>query len=66
MAMLIRALLALSLIAASCAAAGSAFAQKPGGILKVYFFDSPATMSICWPLSLSARPPTSIRGAGMP
>ena len=25
---------------------GSARAQKPGGILKVFFFDSPATMSI--------------------
>src|SRR5689334_23601174 len=23
-----------------------AFAQKPGGVLKVYFFDSPASMSI--------------------
>src|SRR4051794_26606375 len=26
--------------------AGSAWAQKPGGVLKVYFFDSPASMSI--------------------
>ena len=25
---------------------GPALAQKPGGILKVYFFDSPASMSI--------------------
>jgi peptide/nickel transport system substrate-binding protein len=25
---------------------GPAFAQKQGGTLKVYFFDSPATMSI--------------------
>src|SRR4029077_2977245 len=27
-------------------AAGAAFAQKSGGVLKVYFFDSPASMSI--------------------
>src|SRR5437879_12898919 len=25
---------------------GSALAQKSGGVLKIYFFDSPATMSI--------------------
>jgi len=25
---------------------GPAAAQKPGGILKIYFFDSPASMSI--------------------
>src|SRR3954464_12049810 len=30
----------------SALAAGSAFAQKPGGMLKMYFFDSPASMSI--------------------
>jgi peptide/nickel transport system substrate-binding protein len=28
------------------ASAGAALAQKPGGVLKVYFFDSPASMSI--------------------
>src|ERR1043166_356407 len=28
------------------AAAGTARAQKPGGTLKMYFFDSPASMSI--------------------
>src|SRR5205823_8245877 len=28
------------------AAAGTALAQKPGGSLKMYFFDSPASMSI--------------------
>ena len=28
------------------ATAGAALAQKPGGVLKIYFFDSPASMSI--------------------
>jgi len=28
------------------ATAGAALAQKPGGVLEVYFFDSPASMSI--------------------
>src|SRR6266849_6024484 len=30
----------------AAAIAGPASAQKPGGILKVYFFDSPSSMSI--------------------
>src|SRR5205085_6902744 len=35
---------AAALLAA--AAGAPAFAQKPGGILRMYFFDSPASMSI--------------------
>src|SRR3954467_10715658 len=42
----IRAVLAALSLVASVAGAGPAMAQKPGGILKVYFFDSPATMSV--------------------
>ena len=34
---------------------GPALAQKPGGILKVYFFDSPASMSIHEESTIAAR-----------
>ncbi len=43
--MIMRYLCALA-IAAGLLAAGPASAQKPGGILKMYHFDSPASMSI--------------------
>ncbi len=39
-------LLAGFAMALAAAPIGSASAQKPGGILKIFFFDSPATMSI--------------------
>jgi len=39
-------LLAGLAMALAAAPIGSASAQKPGGILKIFFFDSPATMSI--------------------
>jgi peptide/nickel transport system substrate-binding protein len=42
----IRIALLLSLIAVGLILAGPVLAQKPGGILKVYFFDSPASMSV--------------------
>ena len=36
---------------------GSALAQKTGGILKVYFFDSPASMSIHEEATIAAQGP---------
>src|SRR5881394_4033935 len=39
------------------AIAGPALAQKPGGILKVYFFDSPASMSIHEEATFAAQGP---------
>src|SRR5260370_24626099 len=39
------------------AAAGAAFAQQPGGVLKVYFFDSPASMSIHEEATFAAQGP---------
>jgi len=42
----LRALAAVGVLLAAMFAAETAFAQKQGGILKIYFFDSPASMSI--------------------
>jgi len=42
----LRAVAALTALLAATSAAETAFAQKRGGILKIYFFDSPASMSI--------------------
>jgi len=42
----LRTLAAVVALSIGMAAAGAALAQKPGGVLKVYFFDSPASMSI--------------------
>src|SRR5215472_14615911 len=42
----LRALAAAVALFIGMATAGAALAQKPGGVLKVYFFDSPASMSI--------------------
>src|SRR5499433_1513065 len=42
----LRALAAVGVLLATMFAAETAFAQKQGGILKIYFFDSPASMSI--------------------
>jgi len=44
------------LLAALCAA-DAAFAQKQGGVLKVYFFDSPASMSIHEEATIAAEGP---------
>src|SRR5215468_12321657 len=42
----LRALAAVAALLAATSAAETAFAQKRGGVLKIYFFDSPASMSI--------------------
>jgi peptide/nickel transport system substrate-binding protein len=42
----LRSLAAAVALFSGIATAGAALAQKPGGVLKVYFFDSPASMSI--------------------
>jgi len=42
----LRTLAAVVALFIGMATAGAALAQKPGGVLKVYFFDSPASMSI--------------------
>src|SRR5438270_9875097 len=46
MNLLARALALTGILLGGVTAGGGAFAQKPGGVLKVYFFDSPGTMSI--------------------
>src|SRR5438552_5590702 len=46
MNLLARALALTGILLGGVTANGGAFAQKPGGILKMYFFDSPASMSI--------------------
>ncbi|MGA7261858.1 MAG: hypothetical protein WA709_26305 [Stellaceae bacterium] len=38
-------------------AGGPALAKKPGGVLKVYFFDSPASMSIHEEATIAAEGP---------
>ena len=42
----LRTLAAAVVLLIGMATADPALAQKPGGILRVYFFDSPASMSI--------------------
>ena len=42
----LRALAAVGALLAATSAAETAYAQKRGGVLKIYFFDSPASMSI--------------------
>jgi len=42
----LRAVAAAAALLAATSAAETAFAQKRGGVLKIYFFDSPASMSI--------------------
>ena len=46
MAPTLRALAAAGALAGVFFAAGTAMAQKSGGVLKIYFFDSPASLSI--------------------
>jgi peptide/nickel transport system substrate-binding protein len=46
MAPTLRALAAAGALAGVFCAAGPAMAQKSGGVLKIYFFDSPASLSI--------------------
>ena len=46
MNLLARALALTGILLGGVTAGGGAFAQKPGGVLKMYFFDSPASMSI--------------------
>ena len=46
MNLLARALALTGILLGDVTAGGGAFAQKPGGTLKVYFFDSPGSMSI--------------------
>ena len=55
--MAIRATLAAGLLLAGLGAANSALAQKPGGILKIYHRDSPASMSILEEATLSTTMP---------
>ena len=43
---IVQALVVLGGCLGGLTAADTALAQKPGGILKIYFFDSPASMSI--------------------
>ena len=42
----LRVVASAGVLLAALLAAGAASAEKSGGILKVYFFDSPASMSI--------------------
>ncbi len=44
-------------VIAALAGTGPALAQKPGGILKIYFFDSPASMSIHEEATFAAQGP---------
>ena len=46
MNLLARALALTGILLGGVTVGGGAFAQKPGGVLKMYFFDSPASMSI--------------------
>src|SRR5213595_4212345 len=46
MNLLARALALTGILLGGVTANGGAVAQKPGGVLKVFFFDSPASMSI--------------------
>ena len=41
----------------ACFTADVTFAQKSGGVLKVYFFDSPASMSIHEEATIAAQGP---------
>ena len=49
--------LAAGLLLSALLAGPAAFAQKPGGVLKVYFFDSPASMSIHEEATIAAQGP---------
>jgi peptide/nickel transport system substrate-binding protein len=49
--------LAIAMLLLLTAAADPASAQKPGGILKMYFFDSPASMSIHEEATVAAQGP---------
>jgi hypothetical protein len=42
----LRVLTAVGALLLALSTAHAAFAQKRGGVLKIYFFDSPASMSI--------------------
>ena len=53
----LRALTAAAVFVGALWAGGSALAQKTGGILKVYFFDSPASMSIHEEATIAAQGP---------
>ena len=48
-------LLAGAVLLAATLSTHAAFAQKPGGTLKVYFFDSPASMSIHEEATIASR-----------
>ena len=47
----------IGLLVAAALAAAPASAQKPGGILKIYFFDSPASMSIHEEATIASQGP---------
>ena len=49
--------LAIAMLLLLTAAADPASAQRPGGILKMYFFDSPASMSIHEEATVAAQGP---------
>ena len=55
--MTIRAIVAGALLLSGLAAATAALAQKPGGTLKIYHRDSPASMSILEEATLSTSMP---------
>ena len=52
-----RALATAGVLAVALCAGDAALAQKSGGILKVYFFDSPASMSIHEEATIAAQGP---------
>jgi len=51
------ALAAAGVLAVALCAGDAALAQKSGGMLKVYFFDSPASMSIHEEATIAAQGP---------
>src|SRR5690349_22314444 len=53
----LRALAAAGVLFGALCASGTAVAQKSGGVLKVYFFDSPASMSIHEEATIAAEGP---------
>jgi hypothetical protein len=57
MARTLRVVAAAALLLASLLLGSGAFAQKSGGVLKVYFFDSPASMSIHEEATIAAQGP---------
>src|SRR5260370_14813115 len=57
MARNLRAVAATGALLGALLAASAAFAEKSGGVLRVYFFDSPASMSIHEEATIAAEGP---------